>query len=171
MTCDPLIPLLLYAAEAREAELSAADRQQLRVHLEECVHCRQALDEQRAVRSRVAARPDAEPPPDFVGRIVAKAATETSWSELVRWRTWTLRLTPVAAALVIVALAGADGDTSFSETDELASLIDSWAFAGAEIDARPAFTLLGQAGVGGDELLEAVLSAEPDDLPVVEDSQ
>jgi hypothetical protein len=42
-----------------------------------------------------------------------------------------------------------------------AELAESWAFGDDE--APPAFTLWGQEDVAGDLLLDAILSAEPDD--------
>ena len=169
MNCDTLLPLVLEAAENREHQLSAADRERLSTHLAECSHCRQTVDEQRDVRNVLTARVDAEPSRDFAARVSAEVTATVSWTELLRWRTWTLRLAPVAAALVVLALT-AGGSTESSEPARLADLTESWAFTGLEVDTRPAFTLLGQDDVSGGELLDAVLSAEPDDVPIVGDS-
>ena len=170
MKCDRLLPLLLEAAENRENELSATDRQRLRAHLAECAACRQAIAEQRAVRNTLTARADADPPPDLAAQVVARLATGASWSDVFQWRTWTLRLAPVAAVLGLVALTGGGGVSESSEPAGLADLTESWAFVESELDARPAFTLLGRDDVSGGDLLEAVLSAEPDDLPIVGNS-
>lgn len=169
MKCETLLPLVLEAVENRDERLSATDREQLRAHLAECVACREAIAEQRVVRNMLAARVDAEPPPNFAAHVVARMARGASWSELFAWRTWTLRLAPVAAVLLVLAFAG--GETSESSQPEgLADLTESWAFVELDFDSRPAFTLLGENDVSGGELLEAVLSAEPDDVPVAGDS-
>ena len=170
MDCDTLLPLVLQAAENREHELSAPDQERLTTHLAACAECRRAVDDQRAVRSVLTARVDAEPPSDLASRVLSQVNTGASWTELFRWRTWTLRLAPVAAALVLWAVTIGGGASESSQSVGLSDITESWAFTEPEIDARPAFTLLGQDDVSGGELLDAFLSAEPDDVPIVGDS-
>ena len=81
---------------------------------------------------------------------------------MLRWRTWTYRLVPVATGLLLLGLATARSTPTQAESAVgLSELTEAWAFG--EEGTTPAFTLWGQENVAGGLLLDAILSAEPDE--------
>ena len=162
MSCETFLPALLEAAADGLDEVSASDRDGLMRHLEQCAECRLALEEQRAVRTALVSRVDAQPPVGFVARVLSEVDAGPSWVDMLRWRTWTVRLAPVAAGLLLLGLVTARNtpDTTQSVVG-LSELAESWAFG--EQGTTPVFTLWGQDDVAGDLLLDAILSAEPDE--------
>ena len=162
MSCETFVPALLQAAADGLDALSAADRDALRRHLEQCAECRRDLEAQRAVRAALTSRVDAEAPVGLVARVVSEIDAGRSWVELLRWRTWTVRLAPVAAGLLILGLVTARDTSDATESVVgVSELAESWAFG--EQGTTPVFTLWGQDDVAGDLLLDAVLSADPDE--------
>ena len=163
MSCDTWLPMLLVAAEDRLDELDVTERDRLTAHLARCTDCRDALDEQRAVRAVLTTRRDAPVPAGFATRVAAQVTIDSSWIDLLQWRTWSFRLAPLAAGLLLVAAVTARSASSANEAAGLADLAEVWAFGGQGTDAQPAFTILGQDGMSGDILLDTILSAEADD--------
>lgn len=185
MSCDTWRPLLVQAAENSLDALNETERESLATHLTHCDECRTDFDDQRAVRQALNTRLDAVPPAGFAQRVASAVATESlldratasssssqanieaTWVDMLRWRTWSFRLAPLAAGLLLfgVVTARTTAQTDADELDVigLSDLAESWAFGGSEIDTRPAFTVLGQGDVNGDVLLDAILSAEPDE--------
>ena len=163
MSCDAWLPTLVQAAEDRLDELSAADRDTLLAHLATCAECRLALEEQRAVKEVLTARADAAVPPGFATRVVSSVDVGVAWVDMLRWRTWSYRLVPVATGLLVFGLVTARSTLEPGESVELSELADAWAFGEESADTRAAFTLLGQEDVSGDVLLDTILSAEPDE--------
>jgi anti-sigma factor RsiW len=81
------------------------DRERLLdAHLAECDHCRRALADQVRVHEALAATPTARPPADFTARVNARIDDSEGWLGLADFRAWTLRLAPVAAAVVLIAM-------------------------------------------------------------------
>ena len=130
---------------------------QLDRHLDECVSCRDTLDAQRAVAGVLAARPAAEVPLGFTTRVMAELEAVPGWLDLINWRIWTVRLAPVAAALVVVAVLGF-GPTEAAAPIEFSDLVTEWV-ADEETGAAPPFSVLWQDEVTDETLLEAVLTA------------
>ncbi|MDP6582303.1 MAG: zf-HC2 domain-containing protein, partial [Vicinamibacterales bacterium] len=151
-------PLLLRRLEGR---LEFGEGQRLERHLEQCESCRQSLEGQRFVASVLSARPVAEAPPDFSRRVMASLEPDTSWLDVLNWRVWTFRLAPVAVALMLVAALGF-GTTEAAEPLEFSELVAEWVVED-EAEGLPAFSLLWQEEVTDDTLLEAVLTADPDE--------
>ena len=166
MHCESAAPWLLQAADRGLSALGESDRERLAAHLAGCISCRRALEDQQAVRAVLAARVDADLPPGLTTRILTAVHASRSWSGAIRWRTWALRLAPVTAAFVLAALAA--GSRAAAPAGALGSA--GWSAAQDSFDGRPAFTLLGEANVSEGELLDAILSADPDDVLVMEDS-
>jgi anti-sigma factor RsiW len=111
MTCDDS---LIYLPAYLDDELDIAESLRVQKHLTECVDCRQAQDEQLALRSALR-DPDlyAHPSADFSKRIeaaVRRAAKEEARSQRSSWfealRLDSFRWVPAAAALVILATIG-----------------------------------------------------------------
>jgi anti-sigma factor RsiW len=112
MTCDDS---RIYLAAYLDEELGVAESLRVQKHLAECGTCRQAQDEQLALRSALR-DPDlyAHPSADFSTRIeaaVRRAAKEEARSHRPSWlesfRLGSFRWVPAAAALVIVTTIGA----------------------------------------------------------------
>ena len=155
---------LLEAADDRLDDVSRSDRDGLMTHLEQCAECRLALQEQRVVRAAFTARADAEVPAGFSTRVLSEIdfGPSSSWVDMLRWRIWTYRLVPVATVLLLLGLVTARSAPDQSESAVgLSELAEAWAFG--DEGTTPAFTLWGQEDVAGDLLLDAILSAEPDD--------
>jgi len=163
MSCDTWLPMLLVAAEDRLDELDVTDRDRLATHLARCADCRDALDEQRAVRAALTTRNDAPVPVGFATRVAAHVTVDASWIDMLQWRTWSFRLAPLAVGLLLVAAVTTQSAFTADETTGLSDLAEVWAFGGQGVDTQPAFTILGQDGMSGDMLLNTILSAEADD--------
>jgi len=164
MNCERWMPALLEAADDRLDDVSRSDRDGLMAHLEQCDECRLALQEQRVVRAALTGRTDAEVPAGFPDRVLSEIdfGPSSSWVDMLRWRTWTYRLVPVATGLLLLGLVTArSAPDQIESAVGLSELAEAWAF-GEEGTTR-AFTLWGQEDVAGDLLLDAILSAEPDD--------
>ncbi len=162
MSCEEWRPLLVRAAEDGSGTLEAEDATRLAAHLGHCDDCRALLAEQRIVRRALAARPAAPVPPSLAARVLTELAGAPHWTELLAWRTWTYRLAPVAAGLLAVAFIIGRGAALSSTPAGLPEVAAVWVAGEPDGGDMPAFALLGQAGVDGDRLLEALLSAEPD---------
>lgn len=103
MTCDDVDAL---AAEAALGLVSGADRAALLVHLESCDRCRALVGAMAEVADQLlAAAPQAEPPPGFEQRVLARLTG--------RSRRWPAVVVGAAAAAVLV-FAFALGRTSGS---------------------------------------------------------
>ena len=164
MNCEKWLPALLEAADDRLDDVSRSDRDGLMAHLKQCAECRLALQEQRIVRAALTARADAEVPAGFLARVLSEIdfGPSSSWVDMLRWRIWTYRLVPVATVLLLLGLVTARSSPDQIESAVgLSELAEAWAFG--EEGTTPAFTLWGQEDVAGDLLLDAILSAEPDD--------
>jgi anti-sigma factor RsiW len=95
--CSRFEPML---ARAADHSLAATERAELERHLSTCEPCRVALDDQRAVRARLQARPVLRAHPSFSAAVMARLDTESSWLDALDFRRWTWRLAPAAGALL-----------------------------------------------------------------------
>ncbi len=163
MSCEEWWPLLVRAAENRPDALEPEDEIRLAAHLDRCDDCRALLAEQRIVRRALAARTAAPVPPGFAARVLAELDSAPHWTELLAWRTWTCRLAPVAAGLLAVAFIIGRGAGASSLPAGVPEVAAAWVAGEPDAGGMPAFALLGQEGVDGDRLLEALLSTEPDE--------
>ena len=168
MSCETWRPLIMEAAEKGLDALDRAARDRLTSHLTQCVECQAALEDQQAVRDALNARVDAPVPTGFALRVLAGVTAgpsvnpERAWVELLRWRTWSYRLAPLAAGLLLFGVMTAR-NTPAETPVELSELGESWAFDTESAEGRPIFTLWGYSEVDGAVLLDAILSAEPDE--------
>lgn len=158
MRCDEAEPLLLRRLERR---LGAAESQRVERHLALCERCRATVETQERVAAVLSARPAVEAPVGFAHRVMANLDTSPGWLELLNWRVWTCRLAPVAAAMVVVAVLGF-GSTKTTEPLEFSDLVADWV-VDEDAGALPAFSLLWQEAVADETLLEAVLTANPNE--------
>jgi anti-sigma factor RsiW len=158
MSCEHFVPLLLREAEGR---LNEALRLELEAHLTGCAACREALAAQRDVAAALGSRPDAPPPARFAARVAESIREESSWFAVADWRWLSVRVAPVAAALLIVAaiLVG-QRQPQAPQRISLAKVVETWAAGDGERVPAPA--ILWQANVSDDSLLLTVLAAQPD---------
>ena len=160
MRCDEAGPLLLRRVEGR---LEGDEARRLERHLEQCETCRETIEAQRSVSAVLSARPVAEAPLGFTSRVMTNLAVAPGWVDVLNWRVWTFRLAPVAAALVVVAALGFE-PTEAAAPLEFSDLVAGWVVEEEEdAETLPAFSLLWQDEVTDDTLLEAVLTADPDE--------
>ena len=158
MRCDEAGPLLLRRLDGR---LEADEGRRLERHLAGCEACRDTLDSQRRVAQILSARPVAETPLGFAGRVMANLDPSPGWLDALNWRVWTFRLAPVAAALMVVAALGF-GPTEAAEPLEFSDLVADWV-GDEDGGTLPAFSVFWQDGVADETLLEALLTASTDE--------
>jgi len=122
---------------AADGALDAPERARLDDHVAACAECREALDTQIAVRALVVARPLQQASPDFVRRVRERLPVgKRAWLEAWDFRTWTWRLAPVAALLLLAAFGVARHAPVTSATSSgTASLTDVGSSATAASDA------------------------------------
>lgn len=139
LTCKEAHALISHAVEGRIA-LRVFDP--LRQHLSVCPDCREALDTQRQVKQALAARVPESLPAGFSARLAARLDAEShrlpvgapvpivreltllaspperaSWRDRSAWRTWSLRLLPIAAALVLFVWGARSSDSGRTRGD------------------------------------------------------
>ncbi|MEN3336510.1 MAG: hypothetical protein V7647_186 [Acidobacteriota bacterium] len=156
MTCPAAEPLIARYADDPGA-LTAGERQQIEHHVAACDACRILLDDQRHVVRILQARPPATPGAAFTQRLAGRLDSEPQGVlALANWRAWTVTLTPVAAALILIAWLGVGTGTA-TTSRELAAAPETftgWTEANATVD--PAAVFLQPSS--GDGLIEAVLT-------------
>jgi predicted anti-sigma-YlaC factor YlaD len=143
-------------AQAADDSLAPELRRDLDAHLAGCDACRGLFDAQRDARAVLMARPIV-PVRDLSASIRRTLEAERPWIDRlnINWRMWSLRVAPVAAALVVVAVLAvrtADSGTSATETAAVSS--DSSASVASA---------LWSGDVSDDTLLTLFLRANPDD--------
>ena len=147
LSCADSERLIVRRADGASLDPSSAaalDRQ-----LEGCAACRDALAAQTAVAAALRSRPADGVSPGFSARLASRLDERTDFFDFIDWRAWTIRLTPVAAALALVAYL------TIAETDRTTT-IDDWAApTGGTVSS-----LLQDEGVTSDSLLEQMLSGE-----------
>ena len=174
MTCQQAEPLLARAADGTlDADRGAA----LALHLGTCADCREALEAQRAMRELLAARPAAPVPVGFATRVMAnlkerEASPVAGWLDALHWRTWTLRLAPVAGALFVGAAIGFGPSTEVAEAgvSDYADVVTAWMAeetADSEIpEAAPVDTVTriwqDAAETTDDLLIDVLLATDPE---------
>ena len=147
-------------AQAADDSLAPDLRHALDAHLAACDSCRALFDAQREARAVLLGRPIV-PIRDLSARIRATLDAERPWIDRlnINWRAWSLRVAPVAAALVVVAVmlvrtvdtntgtSAASNETSVAATDATASVASA----------------LWSGDVSEDTLFNLFLRARPDD--------
>lgn len=92
-------------ARSIDAALDAKGRARLAEHLKLCPSCRAEAETQILVRRVLAARPDERLPSGFAARLSARLDAEraSNWLEVADWKTWSIRLLPIAAGMLLFA--------------------------------------------------------------------
>lgn len=159
LTCEQATPLV---ARMADGALEDDDRAALDHHLAACATCRAALETQRAVATVLRARPQAAAPATLAARLAAEIAIESAWLGVADWRGWSVRLAPIAAALVLAAVLWGGGRQA-QPAASLAPIVETW-MMGDRTDGLPATSVFWQADVSADTLLVTVLRSGPDDV-------
>jgi hypothetical protein len=145
LNCSDAIGWIVRSMDGR---LDRTGRERLSAHLKVCSACQQATETQVVVKRVLAARPDEALPQGFSTRLLALLDAESSsgWLEAADWRTWSIRLLPVAAALFLFA-----GIVDRSERAEWAEEEAATILAGAPpgVDAN----LLAASDIAEDRLI------------------
>lgn len=111
LSCEQLAPYLVRLSDGPETIAGSIDEAtlaRLEAHLASCATCRDALETQRAVASVLRTRPADRVSPGFSNRLAVRLDEASGWFGIADWRAWTLRLAPVAAALALATVLGAD---------------------------------------------------------------
>jgi predicted anti-sigma-YlaC factor YlaD len=156
--CREYESLLVRAADG---PLEAGDQVRLDAHLAACGACRAALEDQRAVREALAARPILRAQPDFAVRVTAAIDADRSWLDRLDFRVWTWRLVPVAAALSLVAWVVVQSSTAVITTPSAgaATATSASALAGD----LPVSAALWDSSVSDTALLSLMMRASAND--------
>jgi anti-sigma factor RsiW len=156
--CESMVGLILASVEGT---LDPSSRARLDAHAATCAGCRQALDEQAAVKRMLADLPPVEVSRGFAARVRERVEQRPWWMPAGNWRLWTLRLAPVAALLTILAWlplqsdVSGTGGVSVNTTASPASALESWATAAFETGANAA----GESGTVVPQLLDPSVHA------------
>lgn len=147
-------------AQAADDSLAAEARLALDAHLATCEPCRASLSRQREARAILMARP-IMPVRDLSAAIRAQLEAEQSWIDRlnINWRMWSLRVAPIAAALMVIAVMtvrSVDTATTTAATETVAT-------TAAADTSTPVVSALWSDGVSDDALLTLFLRAKPDD--------
>ena len=172
MTCQQAEPLL---ARAADGTLAAERTRTLARHLDGCAACGDALDTQRAMRDVLAGRPEAPVPLGFATRVMAnlpkRALASAGWLDALNWRTWTLRLAPLAGALFVGAGLGLGPTSEETGAMEFSDLVTAWVadeMADGEMQDPAAVETVTRLWQDGDELtddllIDVLLAVDPRD--------
>lgn len=142
-------------AQAGDDSLAPAARRDVDAHLATCHDCRALYIAQREARAVLMARPIV-PVRDLSAGIRRTLEAERPWIDRlnINWRLWSLRVAPVAAALVILAFAAVrTADTTLTETATVVTTDAAASVASA----------LWTGDVSDDTLLTLFLRANADD--------
>lgn len=181
LSCDESVPLL---ARAVDALLDQEELDRLREHLWQCGSCRKEVEAQLSVKWVLAERPEEALPAGFGERLARRLNREARhpqrgcrglerppvsgrrsvdvnggtlrWLELLNWRKWSIRLLPVALALIAWAAIAGHTDRGVASID-LATAVEAWTLPG-----EAATTLLVDPEVSDDSLLFVLLSHDPE---------
>jgi|PlaIllAssembly_1097288.scaffolds.fasta_scaffold986648_1 anti-sigma factor RsiW len=160
--CEAAEALIVREVDGRLADGEAAT---LAEHVSACGSCRAKRLAGQQVARALARRTDAPVPAWFAARVSARVfgGEPQGWIDAVNWRRWTEWMLPVAAALLVIAVAvGNRGAATTSGTNEdagsstaAASSVDTLAWSG-DVETATGLSVLGSE-VTSDELLARML--------------
>lgn len=162
MQCVDVAPFIARRADAPET-LDATILRAVDSHVAGCAACRAVLDEQRAVAGMLRMRPANDVSVRFGAQLSARLEDASGWFGIADWRRWTLRLTPIAAALALATYLGL-GTTSQAPASVPAAVplsVNDWALGAAEGQPGSAReSMLWESGVSAESVLETMLTAD-----------
>lgn len=98
--CEEYVDLL---ARSVDGVLTETERVRLDAHVASCAACRQALADQRLIRTSLSEALSLDASPAFVGRVLSQLPESGRWFDRLDFRRLTWRLSPVAAGLALAA--------------------------------------------------------------------
>ena len=143
MNCSDAEPLI---AGVVDGTIQRFDRAALDAHVDSCDTCRRSLAGQQAVATVLRSRQPSAVPSGFAARVAARVAQESGWLGLAEWRTWTLRLAPVMAAVAIAVALTIGRTTVVTPSTAHQSTADA------------ATTLMTSSGISGEALVDLALT-------------
>jgi hypothetical protein len=148
MTCDEAQRRIPRAADGAvmDADFSR--------HLDACDVCSGILEEHATVSYMLTTCAPRPAPPGFASRVRGRIEARASLLEWTDWKTWTLRLAPLAAGLAVGAALWMAPAPQWS----LWRLMDEW----TDVRGRAPVTALFWHDVPDDVLLQAVLDGRPE---------
>jgi hypothetical protein len=148
MTCDDARRRF-----ARAADGAVMDREFWR-HLECCAGCSTMLEDHATVSYLLTTFVPRPVPGDFSRRVRRRLESRASLLEWTDWKAWTLRLTPLAAGLVLIAILWLGPQPA----GNLETMMHQW----TEVRGQMPVTALFWHDVPDDVLLQAVLDGRPE---------
>jgi hypothetical protein len=140
----------LIARRADGATLDPSTAAALERHFEGCVSCRGILVSQHTVADILRSRPADRVSRGFSARLASRLDERTDVFDAIDWRAWTIRLSPVAAALALAAFLTA------AEAETTAATLDSW----TSPEGGTVSSLLQDSGVTSESVLEQMLTGD-----------
>ena len=128
--CERFVPLIVRSADGT---LPPEKHAELDAHVATCEGCREVLREQSAVRQLLQAVELTPATRGFAERVRLRAVPEPGLIDLLNWRSWSLRLAPVAAVLALLAWYPASTASTVSTSDTLPGIVDEWAGTQAQV--------------------------------------
>jgi len=157
MTCVEAVRLI---AAAVEGGVAPDLLDELVAHIERCARCRHEAETQMIVKRVLSSTPDALLPIGMTRRLAARLDDEAARPAAVDWRTWTVRLLPAAACLVLIA-AIVQHFVRLSSANDVTAAIAAWGRDEIHAVQSP------QTSVDGRQLLGILLMDTPTPTPAV----
>jgi hypothetical protein len=148
MTCDEARRRVARATDGSAAEAEFWH------HLNGCVVCSTTLEEQTTVSYLLQDLAAVCVPPDFSTRVRARIADRASLLAWTDWKSWTLRLAPLAVGLLLIA----GTEIGRAPSRDFDSLIEQWLAVRGHLPA----TALFWHDAPDEILLEAVIDGRPE---------
>ena len=154
MNCEVARRYLVHVAEQT---IGAEELWRVNAHLRDCAGCRREADAQIVVRRVLATRPQEQLPDRFASQLARRLDHEIGrpWLTLLDWRTWSIRLMPAVAVLLLWAALTTRVTVRPQPTDVADEMI-GWETRGGDVT-----TLLVRPDVSDGSLLVDLLSSEP----------
>jgi anti-sigma factor RsiW len=153
MSCHDLASQLVRFADEPES-LDRSARTLVEDHLADCAACRAALETQRTVSGLLRSRPADRLSPEFAAQLAQRLDEASGWFGIADWRAWTLRLTPIAAALALAIYLGLGMSAQSGTTSSVT--VEEW-FGAADASAE---SMLWESGVSAESVIETMLTGE-----------
>jgi predicted anti-sigma-YlaC factor YlaD len=149
-------------AQAGDDSLAPAARRDVDAHLAACADCRAHYTAQRDARALLRARPIL-PVRDLSAAVRRTLEAERPWIDRlnINWRVWSLRAAPIAALLVVLAVAAVrKADTAAQASTDTATVATVTKATDPSASVASALWI---GDVSDDTLLSLFLRANPDD--------
>jgi anti-sigma factor RsiW len=150
MHCHDMASFIARRADDPEA-LDRDTRAAIDAHLETCASCRADFETQSAVAAWLRTRPADPLSREFEARLASRLDEASGWFGIADWRTWTLRLAPVAAALAVATYLGLGSPAPSATT------LEDWTLGAPESSTA---SVLWESDVSPESVMESMLTGE-----------